>query len=397
MTLNPINRVATHLLLPVMILVSFFILIHYEAKLPTSFWSMTPILFYLLSIVAIGVSWYYNRSRFIFILLPLITLFWAMNTLDTLRTKQLLELIPLIVPLHLLFFLFLKERGLFTTWGALKVVSIIIEMAVIYYLITEVPTLQKYIDVTLFQEHLTQWTRLSDLSVLTSMVFFTVFVLFSFLHFHIIYHTAFIGIFLLVIIGLHHSGDEYYMALAFLGVVLTVFGILLKESYRLAFYDELTSLPGRRALMEDMAKLGRKYSLAMVDIDHFKKFNDTYGHDTGDDVLKMVAGLLSKVEGGGKAYRYGGEEFTILFPSKELQGAFRSMDRLREDLSDTSFTVRTAKSKKRRSRPQTVSIHISSGVVEKSDEDHDPMAVMKRADNALYKAKKKGRNMVVKG
>lgn len=395
--MNPFKRVATHLLLPFTIIAAFFFLLYHHDDVPSVLWSMTPTLFYVLSVIAIGVSWHYNRSRFIFILFPLGVLFWAMTTMAPEETGRLLLLVPLLVPLHLLLFLLLKERGLFTIWGALKLLFLFVEMGLVYYLITKIPSLPLYLDISLFQEHLTQWTRLSDLALLTSIVFFAVFLLFSFLHFQIIYHTAFTGMFLLIIFGLHNSAHEQDMALAFIGVVLTVFGVLLKESYRLAFYDELTSLPGRRALMEDMAKLGRKYALAMVDIDHFKKFNDTFGHDTGDDVLKMVASMLSKVEGGGKAYRYGGEEFTVLFPSRELQSAYRSMDRLREDLSDATFTIRKAKSKKKSARPQTVSIHISSGVVERSQDDHDPMAVMRRADDALYKAKKGGRNKVVKG
>jgi len=75
-------------------------------------------------------------------------------------------------------------------------------------------------------------------------------------------------------------------------------------------------LPSRRALIERLPSLGRRYTVAMVDVDHFKNFNDTYGHDAGDQVLRMVASRLGEVSGGGTAFRYGGEEFTILFPGK---------------------------------------------------------------------------------
>ncbi len=380
-----------------MIIAIFFVLVHNSAQVPTLFWSMTSLLFYISSVIAIGVSWHYNRSRFIFILLPIITLFWAMTTWSQVQTRVLVELVPLIIPLHLMLFLFLKERGLFSLWGSLKTLFIIIEIAVVYYVINDAPEILTYLHIELFQAHLTGWTALGDLALLTSVVFFFLFLLFSFLHFQIIYHTAFTGMFLLLMIGMHFYDQELYMALAFFGVTLTIFGILLKESYRLAFYDELTALPGRRALMEDMAKLGRKYSLAMVDIDHFKKFNDSYGHDTGDDVLKMVASILSNVEGGGKAYRYGGEEFTVLFSSKSVDEALRSMDRLRQDIEFAPFTVRNGKNKKKILKPRKVSINISGGVVEKEGKDKDPLAVMKRADNALYKAKRSGRNKVVKG
>jgi len=393
--LNPIKSVAFHLLLPASIIAAFFVLLYFRGQIPELFWSATTTLFYSSSFIAIGVSWHYNRSRFIFILLPLIILFWALNTLNHTRSELLLILVPLIIPLHMLLFLFFKERGLFSFWGALKTGFVFLEVVAVYYIINRFPDMISVVNVSLFQDYLTSWTQLADLSLLITIVFFFIFILLAFLHFQVIYHTAFSGLYLLVMIGMHYSSHESYMALAFFGATLIVIGILLKESYRLAFYDELTALPGRRALIEDMAKLGRKYSLAMVDIDHFKKFNDSYGHDTGDDVLKMVAASLSKVEGGGRAYRYGGEEFTVLFPSKDVDNAYGSMERVRQDIASASFTVRYAKSTKK-AKPRRVSIHISAGVVEKEGKDKNPLDVMKRADNALYKAKKSGRNKVVK-
>jgi len=86
----------------------------------------------------------------------------------------------------------------------------------------------------------------------------------------------------------------------------------------MAYLDELTGLLSRRALNEYMMMLGRSYTIAMLDVDYFKKFNDTFGHDMSDQVLKMVGSKMRKVGGGGKAYRYGGEEFTVFFPRKKM-------------------------------------------------------------------------------
>ena len=93
---------------------------------------------------------------------------------------------------------------------------------------------------------------------------------------------------------------------------------VLQESHRMAFIDELTGLPGRRALEEKLVALGPVYTIAMVDVDHFKKFNDTHGHDVGDHVLRMVGARLAEVGGGGKPFRYGGEEFSVLFPDQTV-------------------------------------------------------------------------------
>jgi len=115
---------------------------------------------------------------------------------------------------------------------------------------------------------------------------------------------------------------------------------MLQESHRLAFNDELTGLPGRRALQEAMAGLGPRYCLAMADVDHFKSFNDTHGHDTGDQVLKLVAARLARVTGGGRAFRYGGEEFTVLFPDRPLDDALPHLEAIRASVQGYRMAVR---------------------------------------------------------
>ncbi|MBA1201679.1 diguanylate cyclase [Pseudomonas capeferrum] len=92
-------------------------------------------------------------------------------------------------------------------------------------------------------------------------------------------------------------------------VMLMIAAAVSQEAYQMVFRDELTGLPGRRALNERLQCLGRTYVLAMTDVDHFKKFNDTHGHDVGDQVPRLVASKLSKVSGGGRANRHGMERF----------------------------------------------------------------------------------------
>jgi GGDEF domain-containing protein len=103
------------------------------------------------------------------------------------------------------------------------------------------------------------------------------------------------------------------------GLILTAAGV--ESSFTLAYTDELTGLPGRRRLNEELLNLGKRYALAMIDVDHFKKFNDRFGHDAGDQVLKMIARKLDGLSGGGRAFRYGGEEFTAVFAGKDVDEA----------------------------------------------------------------------------
>ncbi|MFA9461026.1 sensor domain-containing diguanylate cyclase [Thiohalorhabdus sp. Cl-TMA] len=201
-------------------------------------------------------------------------------------------------------------------------------------------------------------------------------------------------------------GGEAGMTVAFWGLaVLVLSTALVQESYRLAFMDELTGLPGRRALEEQLQRMGAGFVIAMVDVDHFKNFNDTFGHDIGDHVLRMVAGKLRSVGGGGRAYRYGGEEFTVLFPNRTLEEAAETMDRVREEIAGSGFRLRGVdrpespkKGAKKRGKGQgqggRVQVTVSAGLAERTGDRMRPQEVIKAADELLYRAKKKGRNRV---
>lgn len=170
------------------------------------------------------------------------------------------------------------------------------------------------------------------------------------------------------------------------------------------YLDELTGIPNRRALDERLAQLDGPYSLAMVDIDHFKKFNDTYGHAQGDDVLRMVAEHL-KAGTSGRAFRYGGEEFCVLAPGVDSAALASLMDRTRSTLKKRRFSVRkTAPERRRttgtaaaaRTEGQKAQVTVSIGVA-RFDRDHaSPDVVLKLADEGLYEAKAAGRDTVVK-
>jgi GGDEF domain-containing protein len=209
-------------------------------------------------------------------------------------------------------------------------------------------------------------------------------------------------------IGAEWAGEPGVFA-AFMtaaGAMLIV--ALLQESHQLAFRDELTGLPGRRALDERLRSLGARYALAMVDVDHFKKFNDNHGHDIGDQVLKLVAGRLAQVGGGGIAYRYGGEEFSVLFPDRDMEAAAQHLDAIRFSIENYRMAVRgtdrprnpkpddSAKLRINKPAHKTLSVTVSVGVSQPGDALRTPVQVLKAADEALYRAKQAGRNRVSK-
>jgi diguanylate cyclase (GGDEF)-like protein len=202
---------------------------------------------------------------------------------------------------------------------------------------------------------------------------------------------------------------------------------IIETSYLLAYHDELTALPSRRAFNDAMARLQAPYSIAAVDIDHFKKFNDTYGHDTGDQVLRLVAGKLARVTGGGQAFRCGGEEFVILFPGKTTAEVTDHLEQLRATIAAAEFRRRgterrqlqrgtdrrggQTRGSRSRSRggkagairrlaqeptPEPVSVTVSIGVASDSADKASPDLILEAADKALYRAKADGRNRLEK-
>src|SRR5271170_6436186 len=135
--------------------------------------------------------------------------------------------------------------------------------------------------------------------------------------------------------GVGRIPTAYFAAAAFI-----LAGAVVETSYMLAYHDELTALPSRRAFHDALLRLQPPYSIAMVDIDHFKRCNDTYGHDTGDQVLRMVASRLARVSGGGQAYRCGGEEFAILFPGKTIFEVLDYLEDVRAAIAASTLHLR---------------------------------------------------------
>ena len=127
----------------------------------------------------------------------------------------------------------------------------------------------------------------------------------------------------------------------------------------------------------------------ILDIDYFKKFNDNYGHQAGDFVLKKVAGILtSELRGTDIVARYGGEEFVAILPGRDLEGSYRVAERIRKIFEQTPFEYES----------HGLKITISAGVsayIPSANANATKEALIRYADNALYKAKEQGRNRVV--
>ncbi len=210
------------------------------------------------------------------------------------------------------------------------------------------------------------------------------------------------AIFLFTFAPFLYQDLEYAWPVFYLALILFSIARLLFYLYTMAYRDELTGLPSRRTLQMDTLNLAEPYSIAMVDIDHFKRVNDRYGHMVGDQVLQYVASLLEKTSGPGKAYRFGGEEFALIFPGKNGDEAIPYLERLREIMAQQPFYLRKKirprrKSRKRRSAKNADRIKVTASIGLADNRSHSgPQEVIKAADRALYQAKNRGRDRIVK-
>jgi diguanylate cyclase (GGDEF)-like protein len=172
---------------------------------------------------------------------------------------------------------------------------------------------------------------------------------------------------------------------------------LYEETRRLAMEDSLTGVSSRRSfflqakqILAQTMRYGRKLSVLMFDLDNFKSVNDRFGHSMGDDILRRVAEAASGVfRSADILARYGGEEFAVLLPETDVEGAREIAERLRRVIADTSFPPALPDA------AMEIRVSVSVGITELIPE-HDSSIdhLLSRADRALYRAKRQGRNRV---
>ncbi len=351
---------------------------------------------------------YFNRSRIVFALLVLAVAdrallhFAGASAGPDLVPRVVFHAVAFLLPLNLAAYGLLAERGILTAPGLARLIPILWQPLIVGLVYWAEPLgLARWLEYPFIGADLPAWTPLAQ-PALVAFGLAIVILVARVIWVRDALASGFLWALVLAFIALHGSGAgghaTQYFATA--GLILVV--SLMQTSYRLAYYDELTRLPARRALDETLLKLGTRYTVAMVDVDCFKQVNDRYGHDVGDQVLRMVASKLGEVSGGGKAFRYGGEEFSVIFPGKSVVEAVPHLETVREEVEASGFALRgRERPRKAPARPRLrsaprkdVCVTVSIGVAEPDSRKEAPLDVMKAADKALYRAKKAGRNQI---
>ncbi len=355
---------------------------------------------YAVFIVGALLAWRFQRSRLLFALVVLALASWGLQARGAGGAGRVMfAATALLLPLNLAGLALLADRGTLTPFGLLRLGAIAAQVIAIDFLRRTAPAASaSVLSHALLPAKLFAWSPVSQPALLAFIVAVVITAL------PLVFEPnatgrgflwAIVASFLAV--SARRPGPMGPVYLGTAGLILVV--AVIEASYLLAYQDGLTQLPARRALTEAMQRLTGQYAVAMVDVDHFKRFNDEYGHDVGDQVLRMVASKLAQVQGGGRAYRYGGEEFAIIFAGKSVDETLSHLEAVREEVAEAAFTIRRrirrrrADSEKssRRHRIQ-VSITVSIGVAAKDSRHANPDQVIRAADQALYLAKEAGRN-----
>jgi diguanylate cyclase (GGDEF)-like protein len=366
---------------------------------------------YPCTVLGVGVflGWYFNRSRVVFALLLLALADAALLRFGVGEStgegvgRTVFDLLSVLLPLNLAGYAMLDERGLLTARGLRRLALIPAQVVpVLLIVLLDSHGLAAWLEHPFVDVRLTAWTVLPQTALATFGATGILLTGRCILRSSAI-EAGFLWTLVSTFVALHGIRLGWLPTNFLATGGLALIGGLVATSYRMAYHDDLTGLPGRRAMNEALLQLGNRYALAMVDVDHFKRFNDTYGHDVGDQVLRMVASRLGGVSGGGKVFRYGGEEFSVIFPNKSTEEAAPHLEALRRAVAASRFAVRG--SGRPRKKPPTpkpsvasrkeVSVTVSIGVADRDDRGTDPQQVLKAADKALYRAKSAGRNRVI--
>jgi len=411
--------------------------------------------FYYVAVFAAGLllAWRFNSSRVLFSLLVLLLAhravdFFAAGQIHTGPGRTAVALAALLIPLNFIVFAQMRERGL-TIAGIAPRFGLLFLESVVFAVLCRPENSPS-------DPHHPNAAAIPLWILLTFIAAIAVFVR-RFYQTRKPIEPGFVWSVAAVFLWLQFAPvgkmSDAYVATA----ALILAASLIETSYVLAYHDELTGIRGRRAFNESLLSLDQQFAIAIVDIDHFKNFNDTYGHDVGDQVLCMVAKRLSEVGGDGQAFRCGGEEFAIVFRNTSAKEAFDHLDALRQIIEKSTFHVRgserraeriaekksdlrddlrTGESDRRKPKkkkaglrrdgrirksarfaeapseaegevegssraklranqqPDHLSVTVSIGVAEPSTRYRQPEQVIQAADQALYRAKNKGRNRV---
>jgi diguanylate cyclase (GGDEF)-like protein len=360
--------------------------------------SLIKVIPYVIALLAIFMSvWYQNSNSFYLVCFVLISfIFISISQGHMPMLVEAVTMLSILFPLNIIWLSFSKERGIFSNYGINKAIIVSAQL------------LWVFINIKIKSSTpVTQGISKFYIGIKVPAVVIYILVVGLMLSCYLLKNRymdlIYVSVLITSIISFYFSNRILLVAIFTSAIFVIVVIAMFDVSYSLAFYDPLTGVLSRRALEQELLKLGnRKYAIAMVDLDFFKKVNDSYGHDIGDEVLKMVASILNRTLSKAKVFRYGGEEFIVIFTGKSYNDTTTQLERTRRTIERRPFIVRSDNRPIEKSDKATkyskgkgkINITVSIGLAQKTDLLKTGYDVIKKADEALYNSKNGGRNCI---
>ncbi len=367
-------------------------------------------LFYL-AVACAGalLAWRFHTTRVLSVIAAVVLAGGALRLSRPIDAHLVFDLIALLLPANFILFSWVEERGFTLPEVGYRVLWFGLQAVIVALICRGDQNISRQLlEYRLVKPQLVSGNQLPQIALALFAVGLIVFLMRFVLYAKPVENGCFWSL-AAVAIALEVNGARLDSRVYFSAAILILAVSTIETSYQMAYHDELTGLPARRAFNEMLKRLDGDYSIAIVDVDHFKNFNDTYGHDTGDEVLRMVASKLAAVTGGGQAFRCGGEEFAVIFPGLSAEDSFLHLEMLRLRIERSPFRLRGQDRRVKRQaadrrRKQTrrsarsvrgaaeASVTVSIGVAEPGAKNPTVERVIEAADKALYRAKNAGRN-----
>lgn len=376
-------------------------------------WALPLVGLYCYLILGAGVllCWFLDRNRVLLAIVVLMLVDWALlhfvagDVTATGVSRVVFDATALLLPLNLLAFSLIPERGLRIKQEAVRLVLILCQALLVAWIcLPDQAVMAESLEFAFIAPRLTSWTPIPQPALLA---FGAALVLLTFrsvlsrslLERRNAIEIGFVWALVAAFVGLHGSRAGWlptnFFATAELILVLAVY----EATHKMTHYDALTGVRGRDAFTQALRGLGKRYSIAVADIDRFKQVNARHGYSVGNQVLRLIAERMTSMFDQEDVFRLEGGRFIILFRNKSVPEALPHLDALRkavEALSTTPLGDRivtqdpgTADS----SLGQQI-VTISIGVAERDDRKPSPEKVMKVAERLLNQAKRSGRNQV---
>lgn len=405
----PAIRTITPIIAPLFLLVSARVLFPHISEMPPSRQEMISLAPYLIAIAGLLLSIHFRRGRVCLLLIISTVAYYLMSSRlspgpDTPESLLVFRAMAVILPFNLLLVTLMREKGICGGPGRMRLFFLAAQLFFLWFTIQQgIQNIWIKLTSPMFQWGLIDKLTLPQPALLLLSIAGGISLIRGIVRRSPV-EAGIFGTSVAYAVILNNPWNPGLLPVFNIALTMILILSVVQESHNMAFRDDLTGLPSRRALNEELSALGSRYAIAMLDVDHFKRFNDRYGHDVGDQVLKMVAARMMMVTGGGQAFRYGGEEFTVVFKGKTSKDVAPHLEKLRISIADYRMNIRgdgrpkdgkNAENQRQAGRQSDeVSVTISIGVAESTPVAATPAAVIKAADQALYKAKNGGRNQV---